>query len=131
MPDSVVVLAALAGLLVGLAALCCCLGEHAVPHGTGRILAAGSAVAPAPVPDMVVAGEPPDQDADGTGDGCGHPGDHPAAVVASGSAVLRDLPATAVGDIHRPDFVVTGPSSAVGGTAARAPASHLLCIMRT
>ncbi len=131
MPDSVVVLATLAGLLMGLAALCCCFEGPAVAHGTGRITAVGSAVAPDSVPDMVVAGDPPGQDADGTGDACGHPGDHPAAVVASGGAVTRDLPATAVGDIHRPGFVVTGPSSAVGGTAARAPASHLLCIMRT
>lgn len=130
-PDSVVVVAAVTGLLLGLAALCCCLGEHVVTHGTGRVAAVGLPVASDSLSDVPVVGDPPDVDADGSGGGCGHPGGHPVAVVASGGAVSRDLTAVAVSAVHRPDVVVAGPVVAVGGTAARAPASHLLCIMRT
>lgn len=137
--DPLVVAALVTGLLLGLAALCCCLGEHAVTHGPGRVVAAAlSRTAPADTvtvetaSDVVLVGDPPDEDADRTGDGCGHPGGRPEAVgPTSGGALARDLAAVPVVDVHRPDVAVAGTAVAVTGTAARAPASHLLCIMRT
>ena len=131
MPDSVVVLAVVSGLLVGLATLCCCFEEHTLTHGTGRVVAAGLADTSDALSETAVVGDPPDQNADGSGDGCGHPGDHPAAVVAQGGAITRDLPVVTVAGIHRPDVGAARPVAAEGRPPARAPASHLLCIMRT
>lgn len=144
----VVVVAVVTGLLLGLAGLCCCLGEHAITHGTGRVAAAGlpgtgpadtltadtltADVSVDTAADLVVVGDPPDEDADRSGDGCGHPAGRPEAVgPTSGGALARDLAAAPVVGVHRPDVVVAGTAVATTGTAARAPASHLLCIMRT
>lgn len=129
--DSVVVTAVVAGLLVGLATLCCCFEEHTSAHGAGRVAAAGLGVTPDALADGAVVGDPPDQNADGPGDGCGHRGDHPAAVVAQGGTTTRDLPVVVVAGIHRPDVGAARPVAVEGAPTARAPASHLLCIMRT
>jgi len=119
---SVVAVFVAAGLLMGLVAFCCCPGEHPVARTT--TVAA------------VLMDTGADQHAAGSGDGCEHPADHPTAVVAPGSAITRDavprdLASDVVAAVHRPTGAASGPVNTAGGVPARAPASHLLCIMRT
>jgi hypothetical protein len=132
LPDPVVVMTVVAGLLFGLAALCCCCVDgHTRTHEPAHTAAAAPSILLDTASDVVMAGDPSDQHAGGGGDGCDHPAQDTVAVVASGSLVSRDLAPAPTAGIDRPNPAPARAAAAVGSTAARAPATHLLCILRT
>lgn len=134
-PVSVLAVAVVSGLLLGLVALCCCVGEPAAAqvaaHPTAVIDGLSDVGVDPPAGTDVGGTDVGGADAGRSGDGCDRSIDHPAAIVASGTAVTRDLAAAVALEPLWTDEGAVRPLVAGGGSAARAPASHLLCVMRT
>lgn len=122
-PGSVLALTVIAGLLLGLVALCCCAGEHPAAHAVDH----ASVVLSDPGTDS-----PVDTGAARSGDGCDRPAEHPDAIVASVTVITRDLVAVvASGPPRTDDGAVRTLVDGGSGARAPAPAARLLCIMRT
>jgi hypothetical protein len=154
-PASAVCAIVVAGLLMSLVVLCCCAGEAAggaTEHGGASLAATSTPSGHAAVIDARTVGtgsttaghvsrtpggrgdDTSDDTGDDTGDGAGsadHGCRHPAAIVTASPLFSRDLAVATVLRLPSRHAAAAGSADATGRPAARAPAPHLLCVMRT
>ncbi|MDT7614334.1 MAG: hypothetical protein QOF00_1781 [Pseudonocardiales bacterium] len=146
-PASAVCAIVVAGLLMSLVVLCCCTGEAAggaTERGGASLAATSTPSVHAAVIDARTVGtgsttaghasRTPGGRGDVTGDGAGsadHGCRHPAAIVTASPLFSRDLAVATVPRLPSGHAAAAGSADATGRPAARAPAPHLLCVMRT